>query len=216
VIVRRGLIECTDERASLIVPDRRVVQPVDPMQRSQHRRHRPLTLRRIGDRDLRDLAGGIVPRDHVIAIASPSIVAAVVRRRETGHDRAPPRRGVRADGLELDRVADRTFASTGNAELQRRRAIDHAEIEASLVELEQRQRIRRAALFVAHPWTRGAQRIAGVLKCVSRCRDQADALRSAEHVGDGLRASRAEIDDAATRRVPQRVIGPFDVDVVLE
>jgi len=78
VIVRRGLIERTDERASLIVANHRVIQPIDPMQRSQHRRHRPLALCRVRERDLRDLAGGVVPRENAIALANPPIVAAVI------------------------------------------------------------------------------------------------------------------------------------------
>ena len=86
VIVARGLIERASERAALIVADRRMVQPVDPMQRRQYRRHGPLVLGRVRDGDMRDLARRVVAREHAVPLASPPIVAAVVLRRQPGYN----------------------------------------------------------------------------------------------------------------------------------
>jgi hypothetical protein len=165
VIVRGGLAERARERLPDVVANRGTIQPVDAMQRRQHLRHRPLALRRIGDRDARDLAGRVIAREHAIRRASPRVVPAVVFVREARHHGAPPRCGVRGDCVELDAVADRAFAGPRNAETHGGRAIELGEIEAALVELQPRERIRRSTRVVIHLVTRATQRVARVQIC---------------------------------------------------
>jgi len=55
-----------------------------------------------------------------------------------------------------------------------------------------------------------------VLERSARCRDEPVTLWSAKDIGDTLRSASSEIDHATTRRMPQRMIGPLDVDVVFK
>src|SRR5215467_6661270 len=53
-IVRRSLAERTRQCAPRLLADHRMIEPVDTVQRRQHRAHRPLAPRRVRDRDAGD------------------------------------------------------------------------------------------------------------------------------------------------------------------
>src|SRR5579884_555933 len=104
-IIRRGGVERADERAAIGVGERWTIQPVDAAERRRHVDERPFAPRRIGDRQPRDVAAGVVPRNHRVGRRRPTVVAFVVRCRQRRPHLAPPRRNaVDDDRIQLDDV----------------------------------------------------------------------------------------------------------------
>src|SRR5579885_1211285 len=124
LIIRRGGVECADERAAVSFRDRRTIEPIDAMHRRRHVGERPLASRRIRDREPRHLAARVVARHHRIRRRAPAIVAFVVADRKRRTKRRPPRRRVvDRDRIQLDDVACRAMARAGHREPHEERIV---------------------------------------------------------------------------------------------
>jgi len=89
-IHRRG-VEGTHERLTVARADRRTIEPVHAMHRRSDRRQRPLVPGAVGDRQMRDVAGRIIPRDNTIARSVPVLASRGIRM-------CPGRRRIRGPG----------------------------------------------------------------------------------------------------------------------
>src|SRR6185369_17088557 len=128
-VIQRGSIERLCEIATFGGADRRTIEPIDPVQRRGDRRERPLAMRRIRERDCRELSRAVVPCDHSIAGMAPSVRAVGVGRRAAVANLGPPRHGWSRDWVELDPVAGPAFATPRNGERDGRTAIQIGEAE---------------------------------------------------------------------------------------
>ena len=215
VIVRRGLVERADERLSLGLAHARMVEPVDAAERREHGGHRPLATGRVGNRDMRDVTGSVVPSQHGIACSRPVVGSGVVRQRQGRHQRTPPAGGVAVDGLELDGAPRGADAAAGNAEGDGRRLAVGGEGERTLVEVAALERVGGAALVRAHGGTRASNGVAHGLERSSRVGGDAIALALAEEIRDEALLAGAEVEHAAARRMPGLPSRKRHVDMVL-
>jgi hypothetical protein len=142
--VARRFGESARERVADGVADCWTIQPIDAMQRWADIGQLPLALRRVGDRKTRRLPARVVAGQDLIAGASPTIVALLVGRGDSGADIGPPRgrRRIELEGLELDDTAGGAFPLARHAERHGRLSVDVGEDEAAIVEAQPRERRR--------------------------------------------------------------------------
>lgn len=184
LIIRRRLIECAEQRATLGVGWLGVVEPIDPAQRSGDARDRPPSFRRIGDRHARRGAGRVVVGDDGIRRADPHVAAIFVLVGKAHAEVAPPRHGVDGQRIQLDEISRRTLAVSRNAEAHRWTAIDVGEREAVHIELQVGERIRGATIAAAKQSTRAESGIARRLVCLAAGIGQPTRHRGTEEIGD--------------------------------
>lgn len=144
-VQRRG-VECSYQRPPLLRADWRTIEPVDSVQRSVCRAERPFALGTVGDRQGRDLSGGIVAGKHNVALTLPPLVPLCIAGRAPRSDFGPPRRRVDGHGIQLDQVARSALAAARNSEHDCRCAVDVGQREALRVELEARDGVGRPPL----------------------------------------------------------------------
>ena len=214
MIVRCGNRESVKQVLAIGSADRRIVEPADLANRTKNRRDRPFAPSRIEERQSRGFVDRIVARRHVIMDVIPDVVAVGVRSRCGGCRTAPPRGGCHGDGIQLDRVSCRTFTATGDGERHGRISIDGGERKASFVEVRPAERLR-AARFTRRSML-GQNRIARGLVAASAA--VGDRFRDAftEELGDARRRAGPQVEHATTSRMPRRITGHVDVDVILE
>lgn len=105
------------------------------------RAERPFAPGTVGDREGRELAGGIIPGDDRVALTLPAIVPLRIADCAPRSDLVPPCRRVDGDGIQLDQVARRAFAAPRNTEHDSRRATGVGQSEALGVEPEVSDRV---------------------------------------------------------------------------
>ena len=213
--VRSRLVERALELLARALAHRGLVEPIDALERRSHGRERPFTIRRIGDRDARDVARRIITRDDVVVAVVPAIVIRRIGARQEWQNVLPPRCRIDREGLELDHVSRRARPVPGNAERDGRIAVDVVDAEASLIELEMRERLGGSAISRGH---RGARSLDGVARgqiCGTSACNELARFRSAEDVGERHGLAGSQVDHSATCRMPRRVPGNRHVDVIL-
>ena len=147
--VARCLVEGSRQRAPLLGPDWRTIQPIDPIQGTGHRPERPFPFRAVGNREARDVAGGVVPSQNGVTVPLPAIVSLGVPRGPTAARSGPPLGRVDGDRVQFDEVAHRAGSAAGNSENDGRMPIGVGETEAASVELQPGDRVGRTTLTLA-------------------------------------------------------------------
>jgi hypothetical protein len=123
VVVGRGLVERPVQRAPVSIRECLTIEPLDAAQRGEQIRDGPLAASRVGDREMGQLSGSVVPGDHPIAGFNPLIVARVIGASQSSGNFAPPARGICRYRLELYRISHRSAPTPGNRELNQRCAL---------------------------------------------------------------------------------------------
>jgi hypothetical protein len=122
--VGSSFVEGATQGTTIGVGNNGVIEPFHAAERRGRRQERPFAIGRIGDRETRDLAAGIVARQQAIADSVPAIIALGVGRGEAGQEVAPPCGRLRFQRIELDGVANGAFALATEDEGDRRLAIE--------------------------------------------------------------------------------------------
>ena len=213
-VIQRGGIERLCQLATLGGADRRTVEPIDTVQRRGDRRKRPLAMRRIRERNCRELSRAVVPCDHSIAGMAPSVRAVGVGRRTAVANLGPPRRAWSGDRVEVDPVADPAFATPRNGERDGGTAIHVGEAKAPVVELRAGDRGGGAAPVVGHSSLGPGQRIPNEAEGISTLAGDSGRRRIAKDIAHPLAVSGTEVDHTPPGRMPGRGTRKVDVDVV--
>jgi hypothetical protein len=171
-------------------------------------------MRRIRERDCRELSRAVVPCDHSIAGMAPSVRAVGVGRRAAVANLGPPRHGWSRDWVELDPVAGPAFATPRNGERDGRTAIQIGEAEAPVVEWRAGDRDGGAAAVVGHSSFGPGQRIPNEAEGISALAGDSRRRRIAKDVAHPLAVSGTEVDHTPACRVPGRGARGVDVDVI--
>ena len=192
-----------------------MVEPVDAMQRRERAGHRPLVSRLIGDGNVRDLSGSVVPGQDAITGSRPEVVTRIVGARKTRSQRAPPSGGIRLERFQVDDAAFGALPRAGYAERDVGFAVDVGERVAACVELAPAKRVDRAPIVCVHSRAMTLYGIADVLIRTPCGRGEAVAGLLAEEIRDEPLLARSKIQNAVSGRMPRIPTGKADVDVIL-
>ena len=213
-VQRRG-VERSRQRPSLIGADWRTIEPVDSVQRAVCRAERPFALGTVGDREGRDFAGRVVPGEHHVALALPTLVSLCIAGRSPRSDLGPPRRRVEGHGIQHDQVAGGSLAAAGNSEHHCWCAVDVGQREALRVELEASDGVGRPPLARPQRRTLAEHRIARRVVLPAARRQHSGCLRRPDHLRQMGFPARSEVEHASPCRVPRVRARNVDVDVIL-
>jgi len=136
LVVRRRLIERTNQRRAAGGAHRGAIEPVDAAEGAADVGDRPFPSRRVGNRHRRDVAGRVVPRDDAITRAVPTVVARTISGRDASLERAPPAGVAHLERIELHGVFAPAVIRAGHAEGHRRLAVDGGQRKVALIELQ--------------------------------------------------------------------------------
>lgn len=212
--VHRRRVEGASERSTLVTANRRTIQPIDSIQWPAGRAQRPFAFRAVGDREGRDLAGGIVSRDNGITAALPAIVSLGIRRRPAHTHRRPPTGRIDRDRIELDEVADRSRPSTRDPEHDGRTPVGGAQTEASWIELESGDGVSRTPLSPVQGRPFAQNGIPCCLVGPAPFGAHASSVRQTCDISQPRFLARAQIEHAAAGRVPRTRALDIDIDVI--
>jgi len=171
-------------------------------------------MRRIGQRDGRDLARAVIARNHRIAGMGPAVSAVCVRGRPAVANLRPPRRCRSRNRIELDAVAGATFTASGDRKDDRGTAIYIGQTEASVIEFGARDRRGGPAAGIVQASLGANQRVTNETERGSSFPRHSRRGGVPEEVSQTLTGPRAKVDHPAPRRVPRLSAREIDVDVV--
>ena len=212
--VHRCRIERSGQRSSLVGPDGRTIEPFDSVQWSMRRADRPFAAGGVGNRERGDVARRVVPGDHRVARALPSVVPLGIRGRPRRLDGGPPGCRVQVDRVERQDVARRTRPPAGDAENDGGTAVVVGQAVTARIELQPGDGLDRPPLARAQ---RGAVAEHGIPRRFvgppPRGSHASGLPRSDDLRERGFLAG-AQVQHTASGRVPGPRPGDVDVDVV--